>query len=117
MRRPPSHRQAVEALAVLAGYPTAEDLAVMLVKADCRGEVSSQEACPLAVWLRRRLKVPDDDAWTINVDSEDLTLFHPTEGHLLEVLRLPGVAARFVVDYDAGKYAHLVLDRAGPDPG
>jgi hypothetical protein len=106
--RAPSRAAVEQALGELGGFGTSDQLAGFLEGEGCRGRQSDLWRCPIAVWLRRRFGLAEVDAWTLTVGEDDqVRVYSPTEGHLLDQVPLPPVAVSFIVLFDDGRFPQL----------
>jgi hypothetical protein len=106
--RAPSRAAVEQALGELNRFGNSEHLAEFLEGEGCRGRQDDLQHCPIAVWLHRRFGLAEVDAWTLTVGEDDqVCLYSPTQGHLLDQVPLPPVAVRFMVDFDDGRFPQL----------
>jgi hypothetical protein len=107
--RAPSRAAIERALSRLNGFETTDLLARFLHGEGCQGRQGDVEQCPIAVWLHHRFGLADVDAWSLTAGEEDeVHVYSPTQGHLLDRVPLPPVSVRFMVDFDQGRFPQLI---------
>lgn len=83
---------------------TAKTIAAALLASGYTGHVASAPSCPIARYLIT--VVPDLDAETIAVGTDDAGLWNEPHGYGIEV-DLPGPVIAFVAAFDSGAYPEL----------